>query len=134
MLSQYAIGTSYPPTNLELLAIPVPPPAQSFPQLYSVTFDRGDGTVAGHGFPTAPWTFQVLQQVEIDQLAEFWTVSGVLKASRTLYIRTRKPEQQDEFEYYRAVGIWPNLAEFRRAGGIYVNVPIVWRRLEVYTP
>jgi hypothetical protein len=134
MLSQYAIGTSYPPTNLELLTTPVPPPMQSFPKLYSVTFDRGDGSVAGHGFPVSPWVFQVLQQAEVDMLATFWTVSGVLVKSRTLYIRTRKPQKHSEFEYYQAIGIWPELDEFRQIGGHYVNVPIVWRRLEVYTP
>lgn len=134
MISQYAIGESYPPTNLELLDTPVTVPMASRPVLYSVNFDRGDGTVAGHGFPMTTWLFQFLTQDQVDQLAEFWTVSGVLKKSRTFYIRTRKPEQNSEFEYYTAVGIWPEVSEYRQPGGHYLNMPIEFRRLEVYTP
>jgi len=107
----------------------------SEPVLYPVTFDRGDSSVAGHGWPLTRWIFQLLTEAEKRALAAICTVGGVELKSRTgLYIVTRTPEDMDTFAPYTATMVLPNWKEFRQVNGLYANVPIEFRKLVEYTP
>lgn len=134
MLPEYAIGLSYPPVPFSSYSPPIPWPMKSSPELYSVSFDRGDGSQAGHGFPHTTLLFQFLEQNELDHLLNLLTVGGVLRKSRSgIYLRTLKPENQTAFATYTAIMLLPDrLSDYRQPGNIYTNVPFPFRHLEVY--
>lgn len=129
---QYAIGTSNPPTPFGQYSPPIPWPLRSVPEAFAINLQRGDGTIAGHGFPYTILTFDFLEQAELDHLLGLLTVGGVLRKSRSgIYLKTRKPDDHDEFATYTAVMILPDkLADYRQQSGLYVNVPFEFRRLE----
>lgn len=130
MYTEYALGLTSPPTQLHLFTTPVPAPMISRPELYSVIFDRSDGSVAGHGFPLAVWEFQVLTEAEKNELQAIVTVAGVVQKSRSVYIMTRTYGDLDTFKEYTAVMVWPqNIGQFRQTNGMYFNVPILFRKL-----
>lgn len=131
---QYAIGTSYPPTAFNQYTPPIPWPAKSNPEPFSLSHSRGDGTMAGHGFPYTEIVFDFLEQAELDHLLGLLTVSGALRKSRAgIYLRTRKPERQTEFATYACIMHLPdNLAGYRQPGDIYVNVPFRFSQLLAY--
>lgn len=129
---QYSIGLSNPPTAFSAYNPPIPWPLRSVPELYSVVTQRGDMTVAGHGFPYTILTFDFLEQAELDHLLGLLTVGGVLRKSRSgVYLKTRKPDDHDEFAVYQVVMILPDrLTDYRQPSGLYVNVPFEFRRME----
>lgn len=119
----YAIGSTNPPTNLELLATPVNAPRGRYTG-WSRTYDRADGLVNADGFPTAVWQFDVLTQAMVDQLRTF--CSG---KSAVVYITTRL--EDGTFDTFSGVMIWPDdqLAK-RNFGERYLGLEIEFRRLE----
>lgn len=133
---QYAIGTSYPPQSFASFDPPLPWPLKSTPEKYPVTFPRGDGTTAGHGFPSTTILFQFLEQAELNHLLGLLTVGGVLRKSRAgIYVRTLTPEDQSVFADYTGILHLPeNLHEYRQPGGYYAGVPFPVTRLEPYSP
>lgn len=133
---QYAIGTSYPPTSFDQYTPPLPWPLRSVPEPFGLALDRGNGTVAGHGFPYTILTFDFLEQAELDHLLSLLTVGGVLRKSRDgIYLKTRRPDDHDEFAVYTGVMVLPDkLTDYRQQSGLYVSVPFEFRQLELYTP
>lgn len=131
---QYSIGLTYPPTPFDQYDPPIPWPMKSNPELYSVSFQRGDGTMAGHGFPYTDLVFQFLDQSELDHLLGLLTVGGVLQKSRSgIYLRTRRPENQTEFATYQCIMHLPDkLSDYRQPGDIYAGVPFRFTRLITY--
>lgn len=127
--TQYALGTTDPPTPLHLFSTPVPEPMISQPIQYPVVFDRGDGSVAGHGFSVTTWIFQVLTEDEKNALQSIVTASSVVLKSRSVYIVTRTSEDMDTFAAYSAVMIWPDVSQFRQTNGLYFNLSILFRKL-----
>lgn len=53
---------------------------------YSTTRVRGDGRSVGDGYPTASWTWEVLNQQQLDNLLRFFDSDA--DASVAIYIRT----------------------------------------------
>jgi hypothetical protein len=134
-MTEYRLGTSYPPTALDQFATPIPTPMKSDPILYPVTFPRGDSSVAGHGNPTTIWLFQVLTEDQKIALAAICTISSVERKSRTgIYITTRTPVDIDTFDDYTATMILPDWTKYREVNGLYRNVPIEFRKLVEYSP
>jgi hypothetical protein len=132
MYTEYALGISSPPTQLHLFSTPVPAPMISRPEKYSVVFDRGDGSMAGHGFPQTIWELQVLTETEKNALQDIVTVAGVVQKSRSVYIVSRSYEDMDTFVEYSAVMVWPQgIGQFRQTSGLYFNVPILFRKLVI---
>lgn len=127
--TQYALGTTNPPTPLHLFSTPVPEPVISAPVQYPVIFDRGDGSQAGHGFPQTTWLFQALTEAEKNALQSIVTVSNVVLKSRSIYIVTRTSEDMDTFATYSAAMIWPDVSQFRQPNGLYFNLSILFRKL-----
>jgi hypothetical protein len=107
---------------------------RSTPEQFSLTFDRGDSSVAGHGFPFTVWEFQVLTQAELDGLLAICTVGGVLQKSRAgVYLRTRKPDNHDQFADYTATMVIPaGLTEARHTNGLYFNLKFEFRKMQAY--
>lgn len=132
MIPQYAIGLSNPPTVLDQYSPPIPWPMKSDPELYSVSYQRGDGSMAGHGFSLTSWLFQFLEQDELNNLLSLLTVSGTLRKSRSgIYIKTLTPEDQTQFAVYTAIMVLPDkLADYRQPGNLYTNVRFEFRHLE----
>jgi hypothetical protein len=134
-ISQHALGVTYPPTNIELFDPPLPAVMRCTPELWSVITGKLDGNEAGHGFPYTVWLFQFLVQLEVNALKSICTVGGVLQKSRAVYIRTRTPEDHDQFADYQAIMHWPQvLPDTRRPGGTYHNVEFRFSRLIPYVP
>lgn len=134
MVPEYAIGLTYPPTPFLSYSPPIPWPQKSSPELYSVAFDRADGTRAGHGYPYTTLLWQFLEQNELDHLLGLLTVSGTLRKSRSgLYLRTIKPGDEDAWATYTCVMLLPdNLSSYRQPGGYYAGIPLEFRRLVAY--
>lgn len=123
----YAIGTSYPPTNVESLTTPVNPPRGRFYEAGQFV-DRLDGQVAGIGSPLAVWQFSVLTQAMVTQLR---TICPGYSAN--VYITTRKLD--GNFATYTAVMLWPGKQmEKRNFNGRYLGLEFEFRQLEAYTP
>lgn len=125
-ISEYKIGaTLVGMVNVETLVSNMDPP-HSYPEQFSVVFDRGDGGQAGHGFPETVWKWDVLTGAEVAALRAY--CSGVQSAA--VYIRTRKPDNPDTFDDYAAVMLWPRQLQGKiEPSGLYLNVEIVFRRL-----
>lgn len=118
-------------TDVTLLS----PPTNSIPTQFPVTFDRGNGSTAGHGIPQVIWQWDYLNSIEIALLRDFHTVSTVLQKSRAVWLRTRKPDDPTEWGYYTAWSHWPqNIEQNRQPNGLYINVQILFTTLEDYTP
>lgn len=112
----------------------VTPPSQTRPEPFSVEFDRGDGSKAGHGFPTVVWKWRVLTPREMKLLLGLLTVSSVRRKSRLVYLRTPNPDFTD-FEYYTAWMHRPTgLSDKKDTNGMYFDVEFMFTMLEAYTP
>lgn len=125
--TDYAIGLSNPPTNLEELATPVNPPKGIFFEA-AQWLDTADGQRRGQGFPTAEWLFMTLTQAMLDQLRIFCPGQ-----SAPVYITTRALD--GNFATYSAVMLWPSDQLRQRAGtnytsDIYQNITFQFRRLQ----
>lgn len=97
--------------NLEdLSTTEVDAPKSSFSE-YSQPIALGDGTVRGAGWPTAQWRWGFLTQTQRDKLRTFCTTM-----SNDVYIRTRKNDTLDEYDYYSGVMRWPIGEEDKHAG------------------
>ena len=120
----YALGSANPPTNVEDLATPLNPPRGRYSE-YGVLLDRGDGHVAGHGFPTAIWHFDILTQAMVDQLRVF--CAG---PSAAVYLTTRVND--GSFDLFSAKMIWPSQVQLdaRNMGGKYLGLEFEFRMLE----
>jgi len=87
--------------NVESLTTALPPPKSTFNE-YSQLLDLGNGSVRGAGWAVATWRFGYLSQAQRDQLRTF--CAG---ASTAVYIRSRKNDTSDAYQYYSANFVWP---------------------------
>ena len=111
------------------------PPTRCRPEPFSIAFERGDGTAAGHGFPHTVWYWKVLTQREINLLLGLLIVSSVPRKSRSVLVKTRTPEDHSQFAYYTAIMRWPDgLTDKRQPNGLYYDVEFTFTHLEAYTP
>ena len=125
----YAIGTSNPPTNLELFTPPMNPPRSRFFEV-AQWLDKADGTVRGQGFPYCIWEFDTLSQDMIDDLRTICPGQ-----SATVYITTRVLD--GDFDTFTGVMLWPGQDQMEaRVGandssdGIYRGLEFTFRRLQ----
>ena len=127
MAHNYEIGTTYGGMeNLADLTTAVPAPKSSFRD-YSQYIDLGNSTVRGSGFSVAIWRWSTLPtRAQRDQLKTF--CSG---ASASVYIRTRKNDTTDAYEYYTATMVWPEVED--REWGWRRDFQIEFRDCVVYT-
>lgn len=97
--------------NVESLATTaLPPPKSAFAE-HSQTITLGDGAVRGLGWATGEWRWGFLSRAQRDKLRTFCT-----GASATVYVRTRKNDTADAYDYYSAVLVWPTGQEDKQAG------------------
>jgi hypothetical protein len=96
--------------NLEELATKMHAPKSAFTE-YSQRLALGSGGVRGAGWATGQWRWGFLSQAQRDQLRTFCT--GM---SNEVYIRTRKNDTSDAYEYYSGVVMWPVGEEEKHAG------------------
>lgn len=97
--------------NLESLTTAVLPPPKSAFAEHSQVLTLGDGTVRGLGWATGEWRWGFLSRAQRDKLRTFCT-----GASATVYIRTRKNDTADAYDYYSTVMVWPTGQEDKQAG------------------
>lgn len=128
----YALGTSFPPTNIEtLLTLPGFPnglvPRGRFYEA-SILSDRLDGHRSGHGWPYAIWVFDVLTQDMVNILR---TICPGYSAN--VYLRTRN--NTGAFADYSGIMLWPTQDQMdrREFNGRYLGLEFQFRRLELYT-
>ena len=127
MTHNYEIGTSYGGMeNLEDLTVAVPAPKSDF-DYFSKYLDLISGRVRGAGWMPGEWRWTYLTRAQRDQLKTF--CSG---ASSDVYIRTRKNDTIDAYEYYTAIMIWPKNED--KSYSRRLDFVIEFRNLEVYTP
>ncbi len=108
--------------NLESLSTAVNPPRSSFKE-YSQRVGLGDGKIRGLGWATANWRWGFLSQAERNKLRTFCT-----GASNRVYIRTRKNDSSDAYNYYEAVMVW---GEEERDHSIRLDFELVFRDLSL---
>lgn len=113
----------------------VNPPTRCKPEPFSISFQRSNGAMGGHGFPNTVWYYKVMNVDEVNLMLSLLTVGGVLQKSRQVYIRTRKPEDHSAFAYYTTWMHLPDgLHDKRQANGLYFDVEWRFTMLETYTP
>lgn len=128
----YALGTSYPPTEINTLLGTTALTGKRDPQdtfvPTSQARDAMNGGQVDQGLPYVVWRFAILTQAMIDALRSVCPGRSV-----NVYLTTR--DEDGDVATYTGVMLWPtNLADKRQLGGKYVNVEITIRRMEVYTP
>lgn len=96
--------------NLEELATKIHAPKSAFSE-YSQPIALGSGGIRGAGWATGQWRWGFLSQAQRDQLRTFCT--GM---SEEVYVRTRKNDTSDAYEYYSGVLAWPVGEEEKHAG------------------
>ena len=124
----YALGTSNPPTNVEIVTATAEYPAGRSPRgrFYeaSVLIDQLDGHVAGHGAAVAVWVFDALTQAMVNQLRAICP-----GRSANVYLATRKPD--GTFATYSAIMVWPvEQMDRRNFNGRYLGLEFTFRNLE----
>jgi hypothetical protein len=92
-----------------LASLGVPDPKSTW-QPYSELVPLDSGKERGVGFPVATWQFGYLTRAQRNALRTFCT-----GASAAVYIQTRKADNDDAYDDYSAIMVWP-LAEDRDAG------------------
>lgn len=102
-MTQFAIGTVNPPTNIETLPTPLPVPRAVFRD-YAELITAASGRVYGRGYPYCQWTFSRLTSAQRAQLKSFCP-----SASANVYIRTLADD--DAYHTYQAVMQWPEEEE-----------------------
>ncbi len=119
----YALSTTYPPTNVESFTTPINPPRSRFYEA-SQFVDRLDGQIAGQGYANTVWRFDVLTQAMVDALRAI--CPGY---SATVYIRTRRLD--GTFMDYSGVMVWPaRQMDNRNFNGRYLGLEFQIRQLE----
>jgi len=131
--TDYEIGaTAGNTTKLDSLTTAVNPPRGRFKE-WTVTNIKANALTVGHGYPSATWQFDWLDQDMVDQLRTF--CSGV--ASKVAYIVTRLND--GSFAEYSCVMHWPANQLDSRVGlsggstagekGIYQDITIEFTKL-----
>lgn len=123
---EYAIGSAADTLqNLEDdLGLPPPHPAPF--REWAATYDCGDGTVQGDGFPSAEWRWDYLDKDHIATLRTYCTGK-----SATVYIKTLKANGQT-YGTYSAVMIWPTMPDDAafQMGRVSTNFVLKFTHLE----
>lgn len=125
----YALGTSNPPTNLELFTDPVNAP-RSYYREAAAFIDRADGSQSAQGYPWVVWEFDTLTQDMIDELRAICPGQ-----SADVYLTTRIYD--GSFDTFSGVMLWPSADQMeKRVGaengvGIYSGLQFTFRRLVV---
>lgn len=123
----YALGTSYPITNVESFGTPLNPPRSRYYEAGQFT-DRLNGQVAGVGYPRAVWQFDILTQAMVDALR---TICPGYSAN--VYLTTRILD--GTFDTFTGIMIWPSRQmDSRNFNGRYLGLEFEFRQLEAYTP
>lgn len=107
-------------TNLSQLETPVEHPKSQYVPYRTV--NKGNGGKRGTGFPVAQWDFPLLTLNERNQLKEFCP-----GASADVYIHTKLND--DSYEDFKAIMIWPDGPEDRWVAGEKKNFSILFRNL-----
>ena len=104
-------ATAYdvPMMNLEN-DLGIPAPKSPFSP-YSTLVNLADGTVRGAGWRMTDWKWDFLTHVQRDALRVFCP-----SASNTVCMTTRTVDNNDEYQTYNAVIVWPQPPEDRFAG------------------
>lgn len=124
-ITDYEIGTTYVGmTNLEELAVPLPPPRSTIPG-NSQAVDQADGLVKEVGWLVTHWVWDALSQDQYDQLQTFCPDKSAL-----IYIKTL--DEDGTFSVYTTVMVWPEPPE--RRGGAILDLDVLFQVMEVYTP
>ena len=127
----YEIGTADDNlVNVEALLTTfpgMPAPKSSYSE-FSEKLELGDGSVKGVGWSEAEWRWGFLTQAQRDILRPYCTV-----ASSTVYIRTRRNDNSDEYVYKTGVVIWPEGEEDKDAGR-RLDFVLRFRKLTTFTP
>jgi hypothetical protein len=105
--SSFKIGlTSGSMLSLSALQTPVDDPKSTY-HPYSQLIGLGNGMVRGGGWPTATWTWKILNQAQRDQLREY-----CVNQSALVYITTRTLDTSSSYTTFQAVMIWPTAEEY----------------------
>lgn len=127
MAHNYEIGATFVGMeNLGDLTPAVPEPKSDFND-FSEHLQLGDGTVRGAGWMTAEWRWTYLGRARRDEMKTF--CAG---ASAAVFIRTRKNDTVDAYEYYTAIMVWP--IDEEKSFSQRMDFVIRFQNLEVYTP
>ena len=121
----YALDTTYPPENVETQGLN--PPRSRFYEAGQMV-DKLNGHIAGLGFPSTVWTFDVLTQTMVNALRAI--CPGY---SSDVYLTTRKPD--GTFGNYAGVMVWPQQQmDKRNFNGRYLGLEFQFRQLVEYAP
>lgn len=125
----YALGTTYPPTNVETLLAEagyldgtVPVGRYFEAAAFTTRLDAGQ---SGQGSPRAVWTFSVLTQTMVN------TLRGICPGfSASVFITTRN--NTGTFETYSGTMIWPAADQMQRRQfrGKYTGLEFEFRNLQ----
>lgn len=92
--------------NVEVLATKLPAPKPAFAP-FSAYVTLGNGLVRGIGFPTAEWRWGFLKWNAIGTTYRDILRNYIPTASKEVYIRTTTNENNDEYQIFKAIGVWP---------------------------
>lgn len=120
-MSEFAIGISNPPINIETLPTPLPVPRAMFRD-YAERVTAASGRVYGRGYPSCQWTFSRLTNAQRSQLKSFCP-----GASAQVYIRTLAND--DAYHTYQAVMAWPEEEEREPAVRDRLELTIIFTHL-----
>lgn len=98
-MTEFALGTSNPPTNIEDLPTPLSVP-RTIHRDYAELVTAASGRVYGRGYPSCQWTFSRLTSAQRAQLKSFCP-----GASANVYIKTLAND--DSYHTYQVVMVWP---------------------------
>lgn len=104
--SSFAIGLTSGSDLLLLSVRGIDDPKSTF-HPYSQSIQLGDGTVRGAGWPTATWTWKMLNQTMRDLLRVL-----IPAQSAVVYITTRTLDNASAYATYKATAIWPIEEEY----------------------
>lgn len=130
-LADFEIGSTYVGMeNVEDLLDDEPleeqmPPPRATPVTTSNPVELATGHVRGAGWLTCTWTWDLLTQKQYDELRAFCTGK-----SDDVFINTKL--EDGTYDEYTAILVWPE--GLVRSFGVYTNVVLEFRALEVYTP
>lgn len=110
--------------NIESLTPSVYPPRSTF-RSWTMTVPTGDGLERGLGRPQATWRWGFITAAQRDILRTYIT-----SKSARVYIRTRRTENNDDYEEYSAAALWPDDED--RLAGRRLNFVLEFRDLVAF--
>ena len=122
VVSQFEIGSSYPRTNVELLAVPLPAPRATLP-LATKPVELASGDVRGAGWVSCAWIWDVLTQAQYNQLRTFCA-----NKSSDVHLKTRKDD--GTYQSYTAKMVWPENPDRRH--NHFLALTFEFRDMEKY--